>query len=64
MKRGLSDSNQHGNNGVDRPARLSRACFSLNQSFVLTSISSISVLLNAIYRVVFVLSLALMVDIG
>ena len=39
MKRGLSDSNQHGNNGVDRPARLSRACFSLNQSFALTSIS-------------------------
>ena len=28
-----------GNNGVDRPARLSRACFSLNQSFALTSIS-------------------------
>ena len=25
MKRGLSDSNQHGNNGVDRPVRLSRA---------------------------------------
>ena len=30
---------EHGNNGVDRPARLSRACFSLNQSFALTSIS-------------------------
>ena len=30
---------QHGNNGVDRPARLSRACFSLSQSFALMSIS-------------------------
>ena len=28
-----------GNNEVDRPARLSRACFCLNQSFALTSIS-------------------------
>ena len=32
MKRGLSDSNQHGNNGVDRHARLSRACFSHTMS--------------------------------
>ena len=28
-----------GNNGVDRPARLSCACFSLNKSFALTGMS-------------------------
>ena len=35
----MDKSDQYGNNGVDRPARLSRACFSLSQSFALTSIS-------------------------
>ena len=42
MLRGLATEpsrDVRGNNGVDRPVQLSRACFSLSQSFALTSIS-------------------------
>ena len=37
--RSFQDGGERGNIGVDRPTRLSCACFSLNKSFALTGMS-------------------------